>query len=253
MRFQTLLLALVLVLFSTSCIQKKHLLYLQGTGETANTIPLKKPEYKIQPGDILHINIITIDQALLEYSDKQNSIIQSGAVTEPGLFLTGYVVNDSGYVNLPLIGMVKVAQTSLMEVKQIIQQEVDKFYREASVDIKLVSYRFTILGEVFRPGTYINYHDRLNVFEAIARAGNLTDLAGRRVLLIRPLPEGNQTIRLNLADNSILSSEYFYLLPNDVLIVEPGHGKTFRMNVPIFTLSFSALSALFLLINYFNQ
>ncbi len=253
MRFQTLLIGLILILLSTSCIQHKHLLYLQGEADAGKTHEIQAPVYKIQPGDVLHVKILTIDRALQEIVEKQATQFERVVLNEPSLYLSGYVVNDSGYISLPLFGSLEVAGQTISQINSNIQAEVDKFYRDASVDVKLISYKITILGEVARPGTFYVYQDKLNVFEAISRAGNLTDVAKREVLLVRQNPAGTKTIRVDLADSKILSSEGFYLLPNDIIIAEPGHGKAFRMNVPIFTVTFSALSALLLIINYFSN
>jgi polysaccharide biosynthesis/export protein len=244
--------ALDVLLLSTSCIQRKHLLYLQGRKLTDRALK-PPPVYKIKPGDVLHVKILTIDKALQEIVEKQATQVERVQLNEPSLYLSGYVVNENGAISLPLFGQVKVAGQSVSEITATIQKEVDEYYRDASVDVKLISFKITVLGEVMRPGSFYVYQDHLNVFEAISKAGNMTDLAKREVLLVRQTPEGNETMRLDLADSKILASEGFYLLPNDIIIVEPGHGKSFRMNVPIFTLSFSALSALLLIINYFSQ
>ncbi len=251
MNLKHILLWSILALFSTSCVQRKHLLHLNDAGISSEVFNVSRPEYRIQPGDILHVQILTIDQALQQFSDRQILRQESTVSTEAGIYLTGFIVNDSGYVNLPLIGNVYVNNSTIMEINKAILYEVNKYYRDAAVDVKLLSYRFTVLGEVTRPGTYINYHDRLNIFEAIARAGNLTDIAAREVLLIRTRPEGTTTVRLDLSQASILSSEYFYLLPNDMIIADPAHGKAFKLYAPVFTVGLSALSTLFLIINLF--
>lgn len=243
---------ILLVLLSTSCIQKKHLLYLQGAGEKAELYSQNRPEYKIQPGDILHVKVLTIDKALLEIVEKQATNIERVQLNEASLYLSGYVVSDSGTISLPLFGLVEVVDLSISEITRKIQSDVDKYYKEASVDVKLLSFKITVLGEVTRPGTYYVYQNHLNIFEAIGKAGNLTDLASRNVLLVRQTSNGTYTKKLDLSSKSILQTEEFYLLPNDMIIVEPGHGKSFRLNTPILTLSFSALSALLLIINYFK-
>lgn len=253
MSLKNISLWVLLLLASSSCIQKKHLLYLHEGEKAGKTYNISPPEYKIQPGDVLHVKILTIDKALQEIVEKQATQVERVQLNEASLYLSGYVVNEDGAISLPLFGLLEVAGQSVSEIAATIQKEVDEFYRDASVDVKLLSFKITILGEVLRPGTFYVYQDHLNVFEAISKAGNMTDLAKREVLLVRQTPKGTETMRLNLADSKILASEGFYLLPNDIIIVEPGHGKSFRMNVPIFTLSFSALSALLLIINYFSQ
>ncbi|MCJ7820938.1 MAG: SLBB domain-containing protein, partial [Bacteroidales bacterium] len=118
-------------------------------------------------------------------------------------------------------------------------------------------FKFTVIGEVKAPGTYINYNNYLTVLEAIGRAGGIGDFGKRdRVLVVRPAEKGSVTYRLNLQDKEILNSEAYFLLPNDVVIVEPQAHKVFNMNLP--TISFvlisitSVITTTLLLINYFK-
>jgi polysaccharide export outer membrane protein len=105
------------------------------------------------------------------------------------------------------------------------------------------------------PGTYVNYNNYLTVLEAIGRAGGVGDYGNRsKVLVIRPMDKGTKTFRLNLQDKKILSSEAYFLLPNDVVIVEPLNQKIFSMNLPtisfIITTFTSVVTTTLLLINY---
>ncbi|MBK7627180.1 MAG: SLBB domain-containing protein, partial [Bacteroidales bacterium] len=117
---------------------------------------------------------------------------------------------------IPVIGRIKVGGFTIQEARSIIQESVDKVYNSTTVECKLLSFKFTVIGEVKGPGTYINYNNYLTVLEAIGRAGGVGDFGNRnRVLVIRPVKEGSKTYRLNLQDKSILSSEAYFLLPND--------------------------------------
>lgn len=122
----------------------------------------------------------------------------------------------------------------------------------------MLSFKFTVIGEVRSPGTYLNYNNYLTVFEAIGRAGGINDYGRRdKLLVVRPVDGVTKTYTLNLQDKAILSSEAYFLLPNDVVIVEPESKKIFNLNLPTFsfilTTATSLLTTTLLLINYFGK
>jgi polysaccharide export outer membrane protein len=123
---------------------------------------------------------------------------------------------------------------------------------------KLRTFKFTVIGEVKMPGTFINYNNYLTVLEAIGRAGGIGDFGDRdHILVVRPLDKGTKTYRLSLQTKDLLNSEAYYLLPNDVVIVQPQGQKIFNLNLP--TISFiistvtSTITMTLLLIDYFSR
>ena len=138
------------------------------------------------------------------------------------------------------------------------QRKVDSHYKDTFVDCKLLSFKFTILGEVKVPGSYVNYNNFLTVLEAIGRAGGVGDYGNReRVLVVRPTEKGSKTYQINLQDKKLLSSEAYFLQPNDVVIVEPVKQKIFNLNLPtitfILTSITSTITTTLLLVNFFNK
>jgi len=110
-----------------------------------------------------------------------------------------------------------------------------------------------MLGEVRRPGEYKIYQDEINIFEALSLAGDLGDFADRKnIVLVRQTKTGSNLYRLDLTNSNILESDYFYLVPNDIIYVEPLKGKQFTFaNFP-YAVIFSAISTTLLLINFFK-
>lgn len=177
---------------------------------------------------------------------------------ESGGYLYGYDVSAEGKIVLPVMGQIMVGGLTLEETRTVLQTSADNVFKNATVECKLLSFKFTVIGEVRLPGTYINYNNYLTVLEAIGRAGGLGDYGNRnKVLVVRPVDKGTKTFRLNLQDKNILSSQAYFLLPNDVVIVEPLKQKIFNMNLP--TISFaltvitSTITSTLLLINYFGK
>ena len=143
-------------------------------------------------------------------------------------------------------------------LRDTLQVKFVKSYPNSTVECKLLSFKFTVIGEIKAPGTYINYNNYLTVLEAIGRAGGIGDFGRRdRILVVRPTEGGTKTFRLNLHDKNILTSEAYFLLPNDVVIIEPESKKIFNLNVPTFsfvlTTVTSAITTTLLLINFLGK
>jgi polysaccharide export outer membrane protein len=251
------------LLLVASCTSQKKLAYLNNlpTADGEETFTMSVPDYKIQPRDILYITVKammpdgTINDFLTSPRSYGSSYITQG---ESGGYIYGFDVNSEGNIVLPTVGSIKVGGLTLEETRKLLQESADKVFKNSTVECKLLSFKFTVIGEVRMPGTYINYNNYLTVLEAIGRAGGVGDFGSRsNVLVVRPFDKGSKTFRLNLQDKKILSSEAYFLLPNDVVIVEPLKQKIFNMNLPtisfILTALTSTITTTLLLINYFGK
>jgi polysaccharide export outer membrane protein len=262
MKYVTPLITFTLLL-ATSCTSQQKLAYLSNLPEIGGeeTFTMEIPDYLIQPRDILYITIKamtpdgSITDFLLSGRNYGGNYITQG---ESGGYLYGYDVNSEGNIIIPVVGPIKVEGLTLEDTRKLLQESADKVFKNSTVECKLLSFKFTVIGEVQAPGTYINYNNYLTVLEAVGRAGGVGDYGDRsRVLVVRPKDKGSKTYRLNLQDKNILSSEAYFLLPNDVVIVEPLKQKIFNMNLP--TISFvistvtGVLTTTLLLINYFGK
>ena len=245
----------LLFLISTSCIQKKQLLYMQDIADqTTATYATALFEYRIRPGDILYVRITTMEKAYQEFLEREGTSTQDRYMTnEASLYLMGYTVDDDGYISLPALGKTEVKGHTIEEAEKSVQTKVDELFKDATAVVKLANYNISVVGEVSRPGVYLNYQNQVTIFDAIAKAGNITDFGNRRnVLVMRPAENGTRTFRIDLTSANALDSEAYFLLPNDVVIIEPNNTKVFRLNTPTLTFAFSALSTLLLIINFLN-
>jgi polysaccharide biosynthesis/export protein len=251
-----LLLIVLILLFG--CTSQKKLAYLNNlpvpNGEETFTMSI--PDYKIQPRDILYISVKALapDGSIKDFLSSGSSGIYLGQGDAGGAFI-GYNVNSEGYITLVPIGQIKVSGLSIEETRKTLQELTEKVFLNSTVECKLLSFKFTVIGEVRAPGAYINYNNYLTVIEAIGRAGGVGDFGNRnRILVVRPFDKGTKTYRINLQDKNILSSEAYFLLPNDVVIVEPVKQKIFNMNLPTISFVISTFTATItmtlLLINY---
>ena len=245
---------LIVVISISSCTTKKQLTYLQNVDSLpSGTVYYKEPiEYRIQNEDILYIRVVSLsDQINMQINTFQSQNGQNMFQNEISLFLYGYSVSDSGFVEVPSLGKIHVLNSTIEEAQKIIYNRVNESIKNSTVIVKLISFKFSVLGEVRRPGVYKNYNNQLTVFEAISTAGDLTDYGDRKqVLVIRPTKNETKTYRMDLTDKSILSSEAFFLLPNDIVYVEPIKSKSFKINIPIMTLVLSTVSTLILVLSF---
>ena len=222
-----LLLIVSLVTILSSCISTKELTYLQETSETQldslgyNT--LERSEYLIQVNDILNINIKSFDE---KASYIFNAYTESGTVqvNDAIIYIKGNSVDLDGNIELPVIGTVHVKGLTLHETKIAIEKELYKYFKKDAVFLKvqLAGIRYSIVGEINSPGKYVIYQNQVNIFEAIANAGDITLVGARnKVQIIRQLPQGVKIFDIDLTNRNVINSPYYFIQPNDVINVQP--------------------------------
>jgi polysaccharide export outer membrane protein len=216
-----LLVALILFSFS-SCSAPKSTAYFQTiTRDTLlqNTVT-KNFDLKIVPDDLL---AITIASASPELSGLFNASQGGGTgATSGGASSSAYLVDKKGNIQLYKLGEVKLAGLTRSEAKEKLQRELSPYLKEPVVTIRFANHRVTVLGEVSRPGVLPLATDQVTVLEAIGQSGDLTEFGKREnILVIRQGENGKEFRHLNLLDNSVFASAYYYLQNEDVVYVEP--------------------------------
>ncbi len=246
---------LMLLLVFSSCTTQKNITYLQDIDTLSQPVfPREKsPSYRLQVGDILYVKISSADPRVNQiYNPNYSTNNYNMFNNDMSLYIYGYSVNDSGYVEIPLIGTVKVEGLTIEEAAAAIREQVNRVLKDASTIVKLLTFKFSVLGEVARPGTYINYNEQLTVLEAISRAGDITiDGNRRQVLVLRPTID-NKTItyHLDLTRSDFIRSDGFFLMPNDIVYVKPLKSRSFRANIPVLSIILSSISTLILVLSF---
>ncbi len=241
---------LLLLLLASSCYTSKGFNYLQSDQGTL-TIPLIPARYVVQPNDVLSIKVQSRDP---EESAFYNSSSLENRNVEPNpasLFLSGYTVNRDGMINMANIGELKVSDLSIEEIEDLVQSEIDKQLVDATVSVKLTSFKVSVLGDVKNPGTNYIYNTQVNIFEALSAAGDLNISAKRKkIKLIRQIGDKSKVVNLDLRDPMIIHSPYYLLHPNDVLYVETSKPNLAQKNIGVFGLILSAISTTILVLNF---
>lgn len=221
------------------CISNKRVIYMQDLPQDQSSFSLGEmvnsqfEEYLLQYNDVVEINIKTPDPLLNQMFDINSSGASSmggrmmmGGMMNGGdiFYLSGYTLNDEGFVELPVLGKFKLVGLTADQAKELIEKELEKIVRgeDNFVRVRLGGIRYSALGEFARPGKYTILQNRVTIFEAIANAGDLTVTAKRdNIMLIRQYPEGSKVHRINLNHKDIMTSDFYFLRPNDMIYAEP--------------------------------
>lgn len=247
-RIGSVFLYFLLLAGTSSCIGYKKTLYFQGDQQMLAPVNISET-YKLRKGDFIQVNISSPEPEKPEIVNAPNkSSIQGGAA-----YFTEYYVNDSGYVDLPLTGKVKVIGYSILQVDSLITVKAKDYLNFYTVDVKLASFKILALGEFKSPGQHYIANETCTIYEAIAIAGDATDFANKtRVQLIRTLSDGSKKIyHLDLTDYSGFNQENYYVAPYDIIYIEPQKAKVDKQNVAYITIGLAAFSTLLILLGRF--
>jgi len=253
-----LFLIVALIVLAASCNSAKNVAYLQGAdkadmAEFAQTTPLY--EARILPKDLLTVTVVATDPEAVKPFNLTVPAMTTGTTTYSQPALQPYLVDNSGQINFPVLGMITLKGLTKREAEEKITGLLVKYLKEMPVvTVNFVNYKISVLGEVARPNTFTISNEKVNM------AGDMT-IWGKRdnVKIIREDADGNkQVIVMNLNDRELIFSPYFYLQQNDVVYVEPNKTKAKNSEIGSATgIWLSATSILIsvatLLINILNK
>lgn len=234
-----------------SCTPIKKITYLNNSIETEWSISPTPPKHSLEIGDILVVKVLSFEEETTNFFNVENNVNSANsAITSANIYLNGFTINQEGFIEIPYIGEVHVLNQTLDEAKKSIEEKVDEYFKEATVIVKLGSFNISILGEIYRPNTYPVYKDNISIFEALALAGGITDYGNlSKVKLIRTKNNKKTVHKLDLTQESIVNSEFYYLHNNDLVYIEPLKYRGFRKSQS--QLLLSSLTTVAVLINVY--
>ena len=241
-------LILLLLITTAGCVPYKESALLQDTNKNGESFVRKEFEYTLNSGDQLYVEIKTLDEkmnAILSNGVGQNGMGQQAgnSLLSPMLYLQSYSIDSEGDVNLPFIGSVNVQGKSLDGASKAIQAVVDEKLKNTSVNVKMVSYKITIQGEVMNQGVVTVFSDKANIFEVLGLAGGIAEYGDRKnVQVIRTSDKGAEVFSIDLTSKKLFASEVYQLLPNDIIIVNPLKAKNQRLNLPLLNVVLGTIS-----------
>jgi polysaccharide export outer membrane protein len=253
---------LIAGIFLSSCVANKKIVYLQKDDvndqdlpkdSVVRTYPIQGFDYLIQPQDAIHIDFegVSKEDEFNFFSSEQGTV---GNVNNPGaMVINSDLVDPDGNISFPVIGKIKVAGLTVFQVQDTLQAIANRYF-ESSVKVRarLVNFRFSVIGEVARQGQITSFNNRVTLTEAIALAGGVGELSDRENVKVIRMKNGVTEVGyVNLLDENIINSPYYYIYQNDVLIVPALRQRPFQMyfgrNLALFI---SSLSLLLLVINF---
>ena len=186
------------ILLLTSCMSTKNVTYFQNKEQIDLSLSKQLYDAKIMPKDILQIQVFTMTP---EVSDPFNLLKGSSSATSSTSntnqnSVYNYLVDNDGTIVMPIIGTVQVGGLGMREAEQLIKSKIQPYLSESEnvvVHVRMMNYKFAVLGGVNHPGLYSTQNEKVSILEAIAQAGDLTTFAYRdRIFLIRENAEGQK-------------------------------------------------------------
>jgi len=206
----------------SSCVSTKQMTYFQGEPiDKSDIYKLNNEAYRLQVNDILYIDIKANNSEIVSLFKGGEASSGSGG----GLYFSGYTVDRHGNIRIPYIGDLNVLGYTENEVREKIEGELSTFFKKPElvfVTVKLAGIRFLVTGEVGSPGTINLTQNQVSIIDAIANAGEISELGNREnVIIIRKTLDGVKKYKLDLTKIEIFESENFYVQPNDIIYVAP--------------------------------
>lgn len=231
-------LLIVCLSFLNSCISHKNTILIREKQATAafdslTSISTVSTEYQLQPRDILSIQVSSFKPQITNFFNNERT----------GMFL----VQENGYIYMPVLDSIRVGGLTLEQARKNLRDAIREFANDAYVSVNLLSFNITILGEVALPGVKNIPRDRITILEVVGLAGDVTEFGDRKkVKIIRKTNQGLKIALVDLTNENILTSEYFYVVPGDVVYVQPVKEKTLTFNIRQLSLvvGFAAIAGL---------
>ena len=251
---------LTISVLCVSCISNKDVIYLQDKGTAINDSTLIKElskPYRVQVNDILSINVKALDNELTAIFNPVTSNTNNEIKGQSGLYFNGFTIDLHGNIKFPILGEINVLGFTIKEIEDKVKTELlAQYFKETAeifVTVKLAGLRYTTVGDV-GTGVHTLYQDRVNIIEALANAGDINETGDRKdVLIVRQYPDGQKIHHIDLTDIAAMQSPYYYIQPNDIIMVKPlkrksiGAGQTAIQNITTIASIFSVLvSTIFL-------
>jgi polysaccharide export outer membrane protein len=253
------LIFILFLLLAVACVPNKKVVLLQKndvnkneliTDKVVRSYKIPNQQYKLSAGDIVRVDIASLtDEQFDFFKEDVAGNVQMGGQIE----LLGKVIDSNGNIRYPVIGEVKLEGLTILEAENHLMELAANYVDDPVVKIRLLNFRVTILGEVNKPGTFSTLNNTMTFTEAVGYAGGFNELADlESIKLIRNHNEGQEIIYVNSLDEDFIASPYYYLHPNDLIIVSPLRQRPFRRYFgPNLSLFVSSLSIFLLILNTF--
>ncbi len=233
------------ILMTASCVPYEKLKYTQDIeGAQNEQFTNIREEKKIKPFDNLNVKIYSLDP-------KVSAIFTDEEARNLDVRYKSYTVSKEGYITLPFIDKINVKDLTIDEARVKIEEKMNSYLNDISVMIRFVGNRITVLGEVRQQGEYGFYDEKITIFQALSYANGIADFGNREAVTIIREEDGLFTYHtLDLTRKDVVESEFYYLLPNDIIIVNPIKAKyRYLRDYALLGTIFSTITTIAVLVN----
>ncbi len=245
------ILLLIFPLIFSSCLSKKKFLYLQGSENFINSSSNYEPI--IQNDDRLSIRVNTLEpEASVPFnldviksnsSNLTNSSNSANTSNNSSTNNSGYLVDEKGTIDFPVIGTISVAGFTIAQVKIYLKEKLSVYLKDPIINIQLLNFKVTVLGDVASPGIKTFFSNRVTLLDAIGASSDLTIFGKRKnILLVRDFQGVKTFNRIDITKADFVNSPFYYLDQNDVVIVESRKAKIDATALPNLSLIVSLVS-----------
>jgi len=211
---------MTVAVLAVSCVPTAQLSYFNDMEDLAQPTINPRTQKLIKPFDKLYVRVLSIDLQTNQIFNTTDEMRMGSYGSTAGLI--GYLVDEDGNINFPFVGKINVVDLTTADAADKIQKALSDYVPQTSIIVKYVDNQVTVMGEVQRQGIYSFTQDKLNIYEALGLGGGITRYGDRKKVILIRNEEGKVLhYRLDLSDSKIANRSYYYVLPNDVIVVEP--------------------------------
>lgn len=249
-RMRRNLLQLIFVVITlSSCVKYKQMVLFRDVPEHHEVVN-ENGDYRLRKGDLLNIRVSSVDAESVEIFNKRTGQSSNEQFSPASLYIRSYQVDLEGNVDLPIVGKVSVQDKTLEEAAEMISAKISEYYKYFSVDVKLVNFLVTVLGEVKAAGTISIFQTKMTLPQVVGQVGGFSDYADvNHIMISRVKGDKYEFHTVDLASSEFLASEYYYVQPGDMIYVKPLKPKRTRVNSNTIQITISALTFVLLIYN----
>lgn len=231
--YSIILLTVFFCVAFTSCITPRKTNYLQNPSHKIPTYndSLSFQEYKLIKGDKIYIRVFSTNSKMNTLFNGSSQIISTvfgGSSDNSDLYT--YTVREDGTILLPSVGSVNVLGKSIREIKNIVEEELNPFFKDKfAVDVKNVDKYYSIIGSSAN-GRYSITKEKMNIFQALAMAGDISTFGDRsKIKILREVKGTTQIKTFDIRSKDIINSEFYYIQNNDVIYIQDVNEQFFSV------------------------